>query len=252
MWAAERSVEFHYNDFSGQYVRMFQAAATHPAESAQIGGWDGVQYVVERNSPRMPGQTVFRWATTPGGGQIGVEYTPLAEVSHGDLYLLDEICRAVWVDEAGSASTPSTLLAHAGVSVLLPDGWEILGPDHQEGPGFWVQEAAGGRPTWAIGVFRRTLGQADSERFLQLEARRLGWVGQPQGGYREDGTLVGVLRHPAPERSGSVIASLWVVTKSPVRAAVMYVLAVPACAERADDAAAELAQELEFVADLPG
>ena len=250
--AAERTVEFHYNDFSGQFMRMFKVAAAYPAQPAQIGEWDGVQYVVERNSPRMPGQKVLRWATIPGGGQIGVEYTPLAELSHGDLYLLDEICRAVRVEGAGSAPAPATLPARAGVSFPIAAGWEILGPDVAYGPGFWVQKVEGDRPVWAIGVFRRSLGRADSESFLRLEARRLGWVGQPQGGYREDGALVGVLRHPAPERSGSVVAALWVVTKSSTRAAVIYVLAVPAYAERADDAAEELAGTLEFISDFSG
>ena len=73
IWAAERTVEFHYNDFFRQFVRMFQVAAAYPAEPARLGAWDGVQYVVDRNTPRMPGQAALRWVTTPEGGQIGVE-----------------------------------------------------------------------------------------------------------------------------------------------------------------------------------
>ncbi len=249
MWAAERTVEFHYNQFSKQFLRLFQVASAYPSQPARIGEWEGVQYVVDRNTPRMPGQMAFRWVTTPGGSQIGVEYTPLAELSHGDLYLLDEICQAVQMDDTDSRPTPGELLARAGMSFPVDEGWEILGPDDQEGPGFWVQEVEDHRPVWAIGVFRR-VGAIDPVRLLRLEARQLRLGASPQGGSREDGTFVGVVRQPDALRGGSAVAALWVVSQPPKETAVLYVLAGPGYAGRADGAAEQLVATMEFVADF--
>jgi hypothetical protein len=263
-WAAERTLEFHYNDFFHQFVRMFQAAALHPGTPAAIGEWNGVQYVVARNTPQMPGHTALRWATTPAGEQIGVTYTPLAEISHGDLYLLDEICAAV--QSNGTRPEPaSTLPDQVGVSFPAADGRELLGPDDQGGPGFWVQELQTGQPIWAIGIFRRSIDPErwpdEIEWFLyesrKLESRMLN-LRKPlldprrQVGSRADGAFVGVLRNPVPGRSGCAVVSFWTVAQSPTRAAAIYVLAVPAHARRANDAGAKLAETLEFRADYPG
>ena len=254
VWAAERTVEFHYNDFFRQFTRMFQVAAAYPAELARIGEWDGVQYVVARNTRGLPGQMAFRWVTTPGGSQIGVEYTPLAELSHGDLYLLDEICQAVRLDAPEPGRTAQALLARAGVSFPIGADWEILGPDDQRGPGLWVQSVEGNRPVWALGVHRRYLGrQRKPAELLEAEARTLRVVFEgPREQHREDGAYVGVLLNPDVLRQGSVVASLWVVAKSSTEAAVIHVLAEPPHAMRANEAAAELAGTLEFVAGFPG
>jgi hypothetical protein len=249
IWEAERTVEFHYNEFSKQFLRLFQIASAYPSEPARIGEWEGVQYVVDRNTPRMPGQMAFRWVTTPGGRQIGVEYTPLAEFSHGDSYLLDEICQAVQVDDTNSRPTPAALLARAGLGFPINDEWEILGPDHQDGPGFWVQEVEDHRPVWAIGVFRR-VGAIDPERLLRLEARQLHLGASLQGGSREDGTFVGVVRQPDAVRGAGVITSLWVVSRPPTETAVLYVLAGPGYTGRANGAAEQLVATMEFTADV--
>jgi hypothetical protein len=249
IWAAERTVEFHYNEFSQQFVRMFQVAAAYSSEPARIGEWEGVQYVAARNTQGIAGQMAFRWVTTPGGSQIGVEYVPLAELSHGDLYLLDEVCQAVRMDDTDSQLTPGALLAWAGLSFPVDDAWEILGPDHQEGPGFWVQEVEDHRPAWAIGVFRR-LGAVDPARLLRLEARQLRLGALPQGTTREDGTFVGVVRQPDAVRGGDPVTSLWVVSRPPKETVVLYVLAGPGDAGRANAAAEQIVATLEFTADF--
>jgi hypothetical protein len=252
-WAAERTLEFHYNDFSAQFMRMFRVAATYTGEPARIGEWEGVQYVVERNSPRIPGQIALRWVTTPAGAQIAVVYTPLAEISHGDLYLLDEVCAAVRLAEAASGAPSPSLAARAGLRLPEAAGWEVLGPDDEGGPGLWVQGVEEQRPVWAIGVFRRSLARwAGPEEWFLYEARQLHLAGAPRAGRRADGTFVGVLRHPAPEREVPPVVSLWAVAASSTRAAVLYVLAAPAHVEQADAAAQQLVGSLEFVSDFPG
>jgi hypothetical protein len=198
----------------------------------------------------MPGQMALRWVTTPDGGQIGVVYTPLAELSHGDLYLLDEICKAISVDEAQAGPAVDTLPAWIGVSFPMAAGWQILGPDGRGGPGFWLQNVEEDRPVWAIGVFRRLLERwPDRPNLLRVESRRLGWSGEHRSYYREDGAFVDELRRSDRDRSASVIASVRIVAMPPDRAVVLYVLSAPDHARRANAAADQLVETLEFVAD---
>ncbi len=254
VWAAERTVEFFYNDYFVQFMHMFQVAATRSPEAVRIGEWEGVQYVVQRRSRQMVGQTVYRWVSTPEGSQIGLEYTPLVEMSHGDLYLLDEICEAVRLSGDEPDRKPQALLAHAGVGFPIAADWEIIGPEDIGGPGFWVQKVEEHQPIWALGVYRRSLGRrSEPIELLLAEAQQVRSVfRRPKGQFREDGVYVGVLLNPDVMRSGSVIASLWVVAKSPAEAAVIYVLADPRYAADANEAAAELAEMLEFVSAYPG
>lgn len=108
VWAAERSIEFYYRRWPARQpllallklsnYRDVVAAAYQP-EPAGIGGFEGVQ-VHRRRYRRIgrrqePFDSVYRLVCTPRGDQISVEYTPLGELSAGDMELFDAVCQAV-------------------------------------------------------------------------------------------------------------------------------------------------------------
>ncbi|MFQ5807171.1 MAG: hypothetical protein ACE5I3_12050 [Phycisphaerae bacterium] len=253
VWAAERKLEFHYNDYFVQFTRLFQAAAANVSRPAQIGGWDGVQFLLERRGSRSGDQTIYRAVSTPWGGQISVEYTPLAEVSHGDLELLDVVCEAVQLSGSNLRSDPQETLAYAGVRFPIAPGWEVLGPQDGRGPGLWMQRVEADRPVWALAVFRRYLRRGSQPIDLLLAESRqlLPRLSRPQEARRDDGTYLAVTHNRDLARTGSVVVSVWVVAKSRVEVAVIYVLADPRYARTADDAAVELAGTIEFVSEFP-
>ena len=259
IWTAERAVEFHYNDYFTQYTLMFRLAAARTGLPARIAEWNGIQYVanrqvVDHGGRRIVGQKVHRWVSTPRGEQIGVEYTPLAELSHGDLYLLDEICEDIRLDETRPKFTPQELLEGAGFSATVSDDWNVMGPDDLGGPGVWFQQSGDDQPLWAIGVFRRHLRSNHNPlEWLIAEAQQTG-VGfdHPREQSRQDGVYVGVLFSADATHNASVIASLWIVAQSPNEVAIMYVLTDPVNLSEANQAASELAATLEFVAPYPG
>jgi len=257
-WTAERKIEFQYNQYLVQFARLFHSAASGGWKFAQIGGHDGVQLVL--STPGAQGQrierTIFRWAALPDGRQVSVEYTPLGGVSHGDLYLLDAVCEAVRVDDVARRVPPREALSRAGVDSTLEPGWELLGPDDLEGPGFWLRESQEGLPVWAMGVFRRGLGRRGGPlELLTREAAQLREIvpvfARPASADRSDGARVVVMRNPEAQRPGSVISSLWVVASSPTKVAVIYAMADARHAAAVDAAAEELAGRLEFLADYP-
>lgn len=251
--AAERTVEFFHNDYFSQFVRMFQTAALVPATKRSIGGFEGVQYILDRQSSQIPGQTILRWAATPGGDLLGIEYNPLAEASPGDDELLDEICRAVRLEESTTRPAADAIPQQAGVAVKNTDGWGFLGPDNQQGPGFWIIGKSGDSPVWAMGIFRRYLGgRRDPMELLGREAGEVWRVFEnPQVRHREDGTFVAVVTSPGRGTNIGIVSSVWVIAKSTVETAVVYVLSVPRFADQANQAAAQVAEDLEFTSDYP-
>ncbi len=253
VWAAERKLEFGCNDHFAQLTRLFQAAAASPGQPARVGGFDGVQFLLEWRGLQSTGQTIYRWASIPRGDQISIEYTPLAEVSHGDLDLLDAVCEAVRLRGPDAPRPPQQTLAHVGVSFPIAADWQVIGPDHRNGPGLWVQELEGNRPVWAVGVYRRHLRRgSEPGELLVAESRQLpSRFSRPQRAFRDDGTYVAVTRNLGPARAGNVIASMWVVAKSAVETAIIYVLADPRHAEAANSTATELAGTIQFVAEYP-
>lgn len=251
--SAERTVEFHYDDFAAQFERMFRIAASWPASETTVAGFDGVQFVVQRPSSRIEGETVYRWAATPFGALLGVEYNPLAEVSHGDLYLLDDICGAIQLKDSPPRPNADEIPGRAGVALQAAPGWDFLGPDHQQGPGFWILGSAESRPIWALGVYRRYLGtRSDPAAALVDEARKIWRIFErPRVRRRADGAFVGVIYSPGRGPNAGIVSSIWIVAKSTVESAVIYVLTAPHLAEQADAAAAQVTEALEFIDDYP-
>jgi hypothetical protein len=263
VWAAERKLEFHYNDYLVQFTRLFQAAATSVPHPARIGAWEGVQFLLEQHGSRSGIQTVYRTVSTPRGAQISIEYTPLAQVSHGDLDLVDVVCAAVRGAGTDASRTPQDMLAYVGVSFPIAPDWQVVGPDQRNGPGLWIQETEQDCPVWALALFRRDLrhrgvpiGMLDVDSLvvdsLVAESRLLmPRFLRPQGRSREDGVYIAFAQSLDRARTSSVVVSVWVVAKSPREAAVIYVLADPRHAEAANNAAEELATTLKFAAEFP-
>jgi hypothetical protein len=253
VWAAERKLDFRCNDYFAQLARLFQAAAASPGQPARIGGFDGVQFLLGRPGLQPGDQTVYRWASTSGGDQVSIEYTPLAEVSHGDLDLMDAICEAVQLRDSNVPRPPQRILDNVGISFPRAPDWQVVGAENQNGPGLWVQSVVEDRPVWAMAVFRRGLPRENRPAdLLWAESRQLFRSPlRPQQARRDDGTYVAVMQNPASARTGSVVVSVWVVARSPLEAAVIYVLADPLHAEAANSAARELAGTIEFTAEYP-
>jgi hypothetical protein len=253
VWAAERKLEFQCNDYFDQLTRLFQAAATSPAQPARIGRFDGVQFLVGRPGPRAENQAIYRWASMPQGGQVSIEYTPLIEASHGDMDLFDAVCEGVRVDGSELPREPQETLAYAGVRFPIAADWQIFGAQDRSGPGVWVQRFEGNCPVWALAVFRRGLpGGSHPIDLLLAESRRLMPRSlRPEPTFRDDGTYVAFTRNVGLARTGSVVVSVWIVAKSRAEAAVIYVLADPLHSDAANDAARQLAGTIDFISDFP-
>jgi hypothetical protein len=258
VWAAERKLEFQCNDYFDQLTRLFQAAATSPAQPARIGRFDGVQFLVGRPGPRAENQAIYRWASMPQGGQVSIEYTPLIEASHGDMDLFDAVCEAVRVDGSELPRDPQETLAHAGVRFPIAADWQVFGAQDRSGPGLWVQRFEGNRPVWALAVFRREFPRRSApidvlaDDLLLAESRRLMPRSlRPEPRFRNDGTYVAFTRNVGLARTGSVVVSVWVVVKSRAEAAVVYALAAPLHSDAANDAARQLAETIDFISDSP-
>lgn len=253
VWAAERTLEFYYNDFLFQYTQMFQAAPMQATQPGRVGPWDGMQYQWRERSRTGEVHKLYRVVSTPEHAQIGVEYTPLGEVSHGDLQLMDVVCDAVRLDESGRGIAPEELLGYVGVDFPLAAGCEVVGPDNLDGPTVWVQKIEGGRPVWALGVVRRYVREETERLLLITEAKQyMPRLAEERVFKRDDGTEIRVIPNPDALRGGSVFVSLWLVRQSAGESALIYTLADPRRADEALEAAAELAERLRFVSRYPG
>jgi hypothetical protein len=251
-WAAERKIEFRYNDYFSQLTRLFQAASLSPGASAEIAGWPGVQWILTRRGQRWEEQTLFRWVSAPWGGQLSVEYTPLGEASDGDARLLDAVCKAVQLDGANLVHGEKETLAYAGVSFDSAQDWKILGPDNMGGPGFCLQDGEEDPPRWGLALFRRAMRGGLPARVLENEAMNApGAFLIPVESLRGDRAYVAVSRCRDNTPGGSAIVSIWLVAESRTRIAVIYALASPRHARLADDAAEKLVNRVEFVTDFP-
>ena len=252
VWAAERTVEFSYNDYFPKLLQMFQAATFSVPLQRKIGEYEAVQYLLRRPTSDGFAETILRWAITPQGSLLSVEYTPLAEVSPGDEELLDDICSAVRLESAATRPSTAALLEHVGVSLPVDSGWQLLGPDRLQGPGFWLLGQKDGRPIWALGVFRHYLGPGgDPMELLLGEARKFKMFNRPRAQRREDGAYMGVVLGAGQGADADGVDSVWVIAKSTVEVAVVYVLSEPKFTDDAKRAAAQVMQDLEFTVEYP-
>ena len=118
-WVVERKIEFYYKRWRTPQSLLYLlklsnyrdvVAAAYEPESAPIGRFDGVQIrrarVFEWRGRREVGESIYRLVSTPRGDQISVEYTPLGELSPGDMELFDAVCKAVTLDDSGPNARP--------------------------------------------------------------------------------------------------------------------------------------------------
>lgn len=252
VWAAERKIEFRYNDYFTQLSRLFQAASLSPGVPAEIAGWPGAQWILTRRGQRWEEQTLFRWVSAPWGGQLSVEYTPLGDASDGDARLLDTVCKAIQLDGANLIYGEKETLDHAGMSLEPDPGWKILGPQNLGGPGFCVQDAEEDPPRWALAIFRRSLRSGMPTELLVNEAMHTPGAFSPVvERLRDDRAFVAATRCKDNVPGGSAVVSLRVLVESRPRAAIIYALAPPQHASLADEAAERLVESVEFVSDFP-
>ncbi len=253
VWTADRKVTFSYNDYFHQLQKLFEAMAVSPAAPGSIAGWDGVQFIVTEPGKRWVQQSVFRWASTPWGGQLAVTYVPLGEATAGDLDLLDVICAAIAINGSNLYVGAEQTLSWVGLRVPTPEEWKILGPQFVDGPGMCIQDAGKTPPRWALAVFRRWLrpGQPPANLLANEAAQVLGRFVVPVRRRAENGAYVAYVRNPQAIGGHSAIVSLWEVARQSDEVAVIYALADPQHASLADAAAAVLAEGLRFETPYP-
>lgn len=255
---AERTLEFRYTRWST--FQPLPDLLRHGSDPARIGGFNGVQVRRERHfswrGRVQVGESIYRRASTARGDEISVEYTPLGGVSPGDLELFDTVCRAVVLDDPCMRMKPDEVLSRAGVQFGISEGWEITGPDFPEIPGLYVQCNEGGIPVWGLGIFRTWLapGRGPTDLLASFAAQK--WpaaahLAESRQWTRSDGATVARITRPAYEQEGGQITSAWVVARSPAEAAVIFVLADGVTASAADQAAAQLAEGMQFVSSYP-
>ncbi len=253
VWTADRKVTFSYNDYFHQLQQLFEAMAVSPAEPGSIARFPGVQFVITEPKKRWLQQSVYRWVTTPWGGQLSVTYVPLGEATAGDLDLLDVICAGIEIKGADHERNDAKTLSRVGVSFPRPDGWQVLGPQVMAGPGMCIQDAAQTPPRWALALFRRWLRPGQSpENLLAMEASKtLGRFVVPARQPAAPDAYVAYVRNAQAIGAHSAIVSLWVVAVEPDKVAIIYALADPQHASLADAAAGRLASQLRFLTPYP-
>lgn len=264
----ERKIEFRY-----QRWRVFQPlpyllrlsnyrdiADAYEPEAAQIGGLAGVQVRRERRFEWLGrlqfGESIYRLASTARGDQISVEYTPLGGLSPGDLELFEAVCRAVVLDDPAVEVDPEEALVRAGVQFPVAENWKIVGPDFPEIAGLYVQNHEGGIPVWALGVFRTWLaaGRRPADlltSFAELYPPPFSPPAQPRQWSRPDGVTVAAIQRPPFEEGRGQVASAWVVAKSPSEVVLIFALGDGRGGPLADQAAAQLVKEIEFLTSYP-
>lgn len=264
----ERSIKFAYHRW-----RVFQPLSylvrvrefldrkqAYEPEPGGIGGFEGVQVrrrrVFHYRGRQESGETIYRLISTARGDQISVEYTPLGELSSGDLELFDAVCRSVVLDDPCMRTKPEEALGQAGLRFGISESWEIIGPDFPEIAGLYVQNNEGGIPVWGLGVFRTWLAPGRSPNDLLASFALQIWRQPAQAlaarqWTRSDGATIAMLTNPTYEQRRGQITSAWVLAKSPAEATVIYVLADDSTASAADQAAAQLAEEMQFVSSYP-
>jgi len=231
-----------------------------PPEVARIGRFDGVQVrrmrVFQWRGLRQVGESIYRLVSTARGDQISVEYTPLGEVTPGDMELFDAVCRAVQLDDPAASMSADDALARAGLKLASAENWAIIGPDFAEVRGFYVQGPDGGEASWALGVFRTWLSgkrtPADLLRsFVAWRWSTLASQVEFTEWTRSDGVAVAAVERPALEQRGGQVTGVWVVARSPAEVAVIFAFSGQSGASAAKRAGAKIAEAVRIVADYP-
>jgi hypothetical protein len=111
-------------------------------------------------------------------------------------------------------------------------------------------------PVWALEVRRSWLAPERSAidlltSFEELKWRSLEQAIREQEQTRSDGANIIWVERPAFEHSGGAIASAWVVSKSAAETLIIFAFADAREAGNANDGAARLAEEIEFVTPFP-
>jgi hypothetical protein len=267
--AIERSIKFEYRRWDVfqplpdllRLANWLDDKQAYEPVPAQIGGLNGVQVrrsrVFRWRGRQERGETIYRLVSTARGDQISVEYTPLGEVSPGDMELFDAVCRAVKLTDPAVSVQAEAALAHAGVRFSPTENWTILNPDYPEIPGLYIQNHDANRiPVWGLAVFRTWLAPGRNPLDLLTSFAELEWPPEAipdasQQWTRSDGAIVATLGHGAMRPRGGHVASAWVVSKSPAEAVLIFALADSQAAPAADQAAGMVAEEIEFLTSYP-
>ncbi len=220
------------------------------AQPAHIGPFAAVQVrQIERRRWGV-GQSILRLAVLPNGDRISVIYLPMTDLTAADLELLDSICDAVRVVDAGLNITAADAARQAAVELAFDAEWQAALPQISAAPGFFVAGQSRGVPAWSLGVFRTWLatGRAPADLLRDFAARV--WLlpeikTQEPDWKRSDGATVVGVRHPEPGRRPIVAA--WVVAQSPSEALIMFLYCGADSVGPASTAAERIAQAVKIL-----
>ncbi len=225
------------------------------ARRARLGRYDAIEVhqivPVQVGWRRLRGQIITRFTCLPRGHLIKVVYEPLIDLRPADAQILDEVCQSLRLDDATLNGAPSDYLARAGLTLPLEPDWQVVGSDFEGVPGVYLGGATRDGPAWAIGMLRTWLaaGRTPADLLRDVAAQEwLVWdtedlIRQEQ---RADGAMIATIRHPQLGRAGTVMPAVWVVSRAPALAVILFVYAGPEDAQLADGVAERLAAEMRI------
>ena len=268
VWVVERELRFHYRCWKSfqpigdllQQTAYRDVAAAYAPQPGKIGHLPGVQVRLQRVRPlgrRVETfESIIRLVSTARGEEISIEYTPLGELTAGDMALFDAVCAAVQIDGVEAEVPATELLSAAGVEIPLDPRWTVLPPEVPDVAGLCIQDNVSGDPHWAVELYRTALlpersGKTLVQSFVDNELPAGLPLPAPEVTQRSDGAEIVALEIPRFARQSIPVTSYRMVTASPSRAAVIIAFGSDASADQANDVAASLADALVFQTDYP-
>ena len=269
IWVVERELRFHYQRWESfqpigellQQTAYRDVAAAYAPQPGKIGQLQGVQVRLQRVRPlgrRVESfESINRLVSTARGEEISVEYTPLSELTAGDMALFDEVCAAVQIEGVEFGVSPEELLARAGLELTLDPRWTVLPPDYPQVAGLCIQDNLVGDAHWAVEIYRTVLLPGRSaetlvQSFVDNELPAGLPLPAPTVTRRPDGVGVTTLEIPRFARQGLPVASYCVITASPAEAAVVLAFSSDTSSEPAGEVVQNIANGLTFKAAYPG
>jgi hypothetical protein len=223
--------------------------------SARLAGLDGLEAVRVRNSPYGTLQTLLRLACSPRGDVLLIEYWPLAELDPGDLALMDRLAAAVQFDQTHFETSAETLLRSSGIRFEVPSDWQLVGPDFNDIPGFYVLGSVQNQPVYALMVMRTWLAHGRTPEAVLADTAAIRWQ-RPitplhlRQQDRSDGVQITAVVHPDGPRPGEYPV-LRIVSNTPGEALFIAATADAEHAGAADAAAQWLAENVRFERPFP-
>ncbi len=260
----ERSIRFEFGRVAGQRspAQLLRALGIDPQSAigplpCRIGEFDAfeVRVPARLGADESVREQAIRIAQLADGYYIRVEYTPLVDMTPGDMELLDDVCRTVRLSDERFQTEPAELSRRAGIQLVPPDGARFAALELEEVPGFFLYGQSSGAP-WSLSVLRTWLADGRRPADLLADFAAEKWLDRDaaarvQTSRRGDGATVASLRHAEFGRVATDACAVLLLQQSPTECALVLVHAGPAESQRAAEIAGRVIESIRLAPLAP-